>query len=375
MILRPSNAYRWGPGGCPGSPKMQALYPDDQESESAREGTAAHFWATEAVEGRFHPVGTIAPNGHPIDVEMTEAGQWFVNDVMRRFAEAGPRAQLRTEQALTMHGLVHPQNEGTTDAYLIDPDAHRIVVWDFKYGHRDVDPFRNWQVLDYLAGVFEAYELTLNDVKGWEIFLVIVQPRNYRAEPVREWRMLGRQAWDLIAALAQAAEAATHPDAPCVAGDHCRDCSAAHACPAALAVGANVADFAARAIPNELSDVQLSAYLRMVTVAEKRLKALRDALEEVAISKIRGGAQFPHWTLGRGTARERWKAPVAEVVAMGKMLGVDLAKPEAITPNQAREALTKMAIDPSVISEYAEKPQGAIKLLPLDETQAAKAFS
>ena len=57
---------------------MEALYPEP-ESEAAREGTAAHWYVTEAVQGRVHPVGALAPNGVPLDAEMVECGAAFVD--------------------------------------------------------------------------------------------------------------------------------------------------------------------------------------------------------------------------------------------------------------------------------------------------------
>lgn len=370
MILRPSNAARWSE--CAGSLALQTLYPDDEESPHAREGTAAHFWVTEALEGRVLPPGAVAPNGHPIDMEMIECGQIYLDDVYGRMATAAPSAALGVEQKLSAHGLIHPLCEGTSDTYLIDLAQHRLIVWDYKYGHRDVDPFRNKQGLCYVATILERYELTLQDVKGWEIIICIVQPRNFRAEPVREWKMLGRQAWDAIEQLARAAERAAAPNALCTTSEHCRDCSAAHACEASLSIGGVVMDIAASSVPVDMDARQLGVYLRYLTAASKRLEALKDSLEEVALSKIRTGHQVPYWTIGHGDARERWEVPATEVIAMGEMLGVQLAKPvEPITPAQAR----KLGVDPTVISAYSKKPQGTAKLVPMDETAAAKAFS
>lgn len=371
MVLRPSNAARWG-GGCPGSHALQMAYPDDEESPAAREGTAAHFWVTEALDYRAHPIGTIAPNGHPIDAEMLTCGQALLDDVWGALAQASPTATLRVEQKLTAHGLVHPLNEGTSDVFLCDAVKHRIIVWDYKYGHRDVDPFGHLQLINYLACVLEAFELTWDDVKGWDISLRIVQPRNFRAEPVRSWDMLGWQARPHIEALAAQAEIAAGPDAPTKTGPYCRDCSAAHACEAAQRMGAAIVDEAGRSIPAELTPMQLGVTLLRLKAAQKRLEALATSLEEVALSKIRTGAQVPYWGIGHGDAREKWLVQPTEVFAMGDLMGVDLRKPpEAITPNQARQR----GVDPSVISAYAEKPRGAAKLVPVDETTAAKAFS
>ncbi len=371
MVLRPSNAPRWG-GGCPGSVALQAAYPDDEDGPDAREGTCAHFWATEALDFRVWPVGTLAPNGHPIDADMITNGQLLLDDVWAAVGQASPTAALRIEQKLTAHGLIHPLNEGTPDVFLCDAVNHRVIVWDYKYGHRDVDPFGNLQLVNYLACVLEAFELTLDDVKGWEIILKIVQPRNFRADPVRSWRMLGWQAWKHIEALAEQAEIAASPNAPTKTGPYCRNCSAAHACQAALDLGAATVDMAGTSIPVDMTPAQLGVTLARLRTAKKRLEALTTSLEEVVFSKIRLGAQVPYWSIGSENPREKWVVTPSEVFAMGDLMGVDLRKPaEAITPNQARER----GIDPTVISAYAERPKGAQKLVPIDETTATKAFS
>lgn len=378
-ILRPSGAPRWaGDGseeGCPGSFVMEQLFPEDEDSPEAREGTAAHFYVTEAVQGRFHPIGTVTPNGHPLDAEMIECGQSYVADVTREL-EAAARyptpSAFGVEQKLTMYRWVHPDNEGTPDTFLFNFGARRLVLWDYKYGHRYHDPFRHPQMIDYLAGIFEAHELTPADVLELEIVVRIVQPRNYSAAgPIREWRPTGAFVLEEIARIRAAAIAAKAPNAPTRTGDHCRDCSALHACEANRRVGGYAMDLAGRSTPDPLPMDALGLELRNLDRALKRLEARRDGLATVALDAINKGANVPYFARGFGKGRERWKAPVAEVFAMGDLMGVELRKPTAVTPNQARDA----GVDAAVIAAYSETPTGAAKLVPVDDNRAAKAFS
>lgn len=372
IVLRPSGAVRWGPGACPGSPVMEARYPEDTESEKARQGTAAHYYVTEGVQGRTVAVGTLAPNGYPIDQEMLDGGQEFIADVQAEVRQAGPNHLFRVETMVTMHGLVHPDNEGTPDAFLVDHVNKRLIVWDYKYGHRSVDAFRNWQVVDYAAGVLEGCEYTLADVADWSVSLRIVQPRDYGAAPVKRWDITGAQLFVHIEQLALAAAAAATPGAPTISGPHCRDCDARHACPALRLAGGLAVDFAHESVPHELDNEGVGLWLRTIAAAKKRLEALETGLQEVAIAKMQSGQAVPHWQMGRGDTREKWKVPAADVFLLGTAYGVDLRKPqEPITPAQARKA----GVDASVIATYAEKPAGAVKLMPADASNAAKAFS
>lgn len=378
-ILRPSGAPRWaglgGAPGCPGSFVMEQIYPEDEDSPEAREGTAAHFYVTEAVQGRFHPVGTVAPNGHPLDAEMIEAGQAYVADVSRELGEAQryptPSA-FGVERRLTMHRWIHPDCEGTPDTFLLNLAARRLIVWDYKYGHRYVDPFRHPQMVSYVAGVFEAYELAAADVLDLEIVIRVVQPRNYSASgPVREWKTTGAVILEEIARIRAEALAAKTPAAPCVTGDHCRDCAAIHACQANRAVGGYAMDLAGRSTPDEMPPAALGLELRNIERALKRLEARRDGLATVAMDAINRGQNVPYWSRGFGKGRERWAAPLPEVFAMGDMMGADLRKPAALTPKEARDA----GIPADVVKAYSTTPTGAAKLIPVDDTRAAKAFT
>lgn len=375
-ILRPSSAERWGDpdGPCAGSFALEQRYPEDEDSPEARAGTAAHFYVTEAVQGRIWPVGTLAPNGHPIDEEMVQEGRSFIEDVQRQAATVHPDAppHVRVETRLQMHGLVHPECEGTPDAYMLDLAGKQLIVWDYKYGHGYVEPYRNPQMMLYAAGVFEAYELTRDDVADLRVSLRVFQPRNYNAPgPVRTWDTTGPVIWAETERLFHAAHAAKQPGAPTQTGDHCDHCRARHACSAFLAVSDRLIDMAGSSVPHEMTPAAVAAHLRYLDVAMDRLKAMRDAREAEGMAMARTPAGLPGWTVGFGQGRETWTQPMTEVFALGEAFGVDLRKPpEAITPAQARKA----GVDATVIAQYAKKPTGTARLVRADGTTAAKAF-
>lgn len=375
LILRPSSAPRWagnGEPGCPGSHALEALYPEDTESPEAREGTAAHFYATEAVQGRVHAVGTVTPNGHPIDAEMIECGDIFVQDVRSVLDQPyDTPSAFGVEQKLTMHARIHEDCEGTPDGYFFNLAARRYVGWDYKYGHSSNDPYRHAQLVCYAAGVFEAHGLTDADVASLSVSLRMVTPRHYRADgPVRQWNTDGVTLLREIARVREAAHAAKAPGAPTLTGPHCRDCSAIHACEANRRVGGYAMDLAGRSAPEVMPPDALGLELRNIDRALQRLKARRDGLAEVAMAALRGGARMPYYGIGHGSGREAWSVPLPEVFAMGDMMGVDLRKPAALTPKQARDA----GVDATVTKAYSDIPRGAAKLVPVDDNHAAKAF-
>jgi hypothetical protein len=350
---------------------MEARYPQDEESPEAREGTAAHFYVTEYLQGRVHPVGTLAPNGHPIDDEMVDCGQLLLDEVYESY-RPGPNTRLLVEQKLTMHTLVHPDNEGTPDVVVVDYDAHRIHLIDYKYGHLFVNVYQNAQLIDYMAGVFEWMGVTFDQIKGWACDLTIVQPRNFHADgPVRTHRLLGHLVWPAIEQLKSDAVHAKAPGAMTRSGSWCRDCTARHACDAFRRSGESAIDFSGTSMPTEMSPEALGVQLRFVKRALERLKAMESGLEAVALAEISRGKRVSHFTKSFGKGRERFKVPVDEVLALGEAFGVDLRKaPATVTPKQA----VALGVDQAVIDEYKETPNGAAKLVAVDDDAAAKAF-
>lgn len=368
--LAPSRASRWGPGACPGSPAMEERYPEDEDSEEARQGTAAHWHVTETLSDREPAMGTLAPNGYPIDAEMIECAESLLRDVRDTVAAAGPEHILKIESRVSMALSVHPDNWGTPDIYLIDYTQKTLHIWDYKYGHRYVNAYRNWQMIDYSCGVFETHGIS--DWGPWRITITIGQPRNYAPEgPMREWALSGAELLRYAAQLATAAAKASQPDASLETGEHCRDCLAAHACPALQRAAMSAVDLSFGQSAIDMPAAAVGLELKILTAAGARIKARLDALQEHAIGLVKKGEVVPHWTMGRTQPRSKWKVPVADVTAMGNLFGVDLTKPpEAITPPQA----IKAGIDPAVITQYAETPLGSLKLEPLDDSAAAKAF-
>jgi hypothetical protein len=324
------------------------------------------------MQGRVWDVGHLAPNGHPIDADMIKHGKEWVEDVeTTRAAINDPSALFRVETKVTAHKLVHPENEGTPDTFLISMLRKIAVLWDYKYGHKYVDPYRFWQGIDYLAGVFEALELTREDVADMTIIIRVVQPRNYSQEgTIRTWSTTGAVIWGLIEQLSFAAHMAKAVGAPTRTGPHCEDCRGRHACEAFMRRTARDSDYAGETIPVELPPEALGAELKRLRSAVKRIEARMDGLTAQAVSIIDRGGRVPGWIKEYVNSHERWSVPDQEVRVMGQIMGVDLDKPGVRTVAEAK----KLGVDASVIKAYSFKPTGAAKLKPVEETAAAKAF-
>jgi hypothetical protein len=371
--LAPSSAYRWGPGGCPGSAAMEAQHPEDGDSEESREGTAAHHYLTETLFGRVVAPGSLAPNGYPINLEMIDAATGMLEDVRDTIAAAASNDwTLDIERKLPPSRFVHPENWGTPDVVLTDRTEKALHVWDYKYGHRYVDAFKNWQMMNYAILVLSEILDGDESWNGWRVTLTIAQPRNYAPEgPLREWYLSGSHLRERADELSKTAWVAAGPGADLVTGEHCRDCSAAHACPALQRAVMTMVDVTRRQTSVDMPPAAVGLELRILEAATARIKARRDALEAHAMGMFKRGQNVPGWQVDHVKGRKRWTQPAVEIVAMGQLFGVDLAKPlEACTPVQAE----KKGVDGSVIAAYSESPSGAAKLVSIDDATAARVF-
>lgn len=371
--MAPSAAPIWGAAdGCPGSVAMQRRYPEPDDSADARDGVAAHYYATEILQGR--DPGPIAPNGVPISAEMVDAAQGLLVDVRDTLA-AHPGAVLRVESRVYMP-IVHADNWGTPDVVLIDYEARFVAVWDYKYGHRYVAP-QSLQLVDYAIGVMQEVAICA-EWPSWRVSLNIAQPRNYHASgPVREWQTDGGRLLDeYVPQLYEAARAALSESPPTRSGAHCLDCTARHACATLQRAAAVGLDVAGGVEPVDMPPHAVGLELRLINDAIARLKARASGLDALALGLIRGGTSVPFFTAEYATGRERWTVPTEEVAALADALGVPglLKPPEAITPTQARDAFKRAGVDAGVISAYAERPRGALRLVRVDDNAAKLAF-
>jgi hypothetical protein len=364
-LLKPSAAARWVK--CPGSVTMEEAFPEETDGPEAMEGHAAH-WVNEQMWFGADPApGSSAPNGAAITDEMLEGAAMWCEALESCGLDRGEASSWRIETPVPVP-RVHDQCWGTPDAWAWAPETKTLYVADYKFGHRYVDAFENWQLMTYAAGCLsEVVEPVLPAIE-----FIVVQPRAFgHGAPVRRWRITAEELRPYVQQLFLQAHRALDANPQCVVNDECRDCKARHACNAHLTACGPAADMAYKAVPLELGPESLGVLLRMIHQAQARLKVMASGLEEQALEYIKRGHPVPHFQAQASQGRKRWTLPDAEIIAMGQLMGVDLAKPpEAITPTQA----SKLAIDGAVISSYSETPSGAVKLVAHDSTEARKVF-
>lgn len=341
---------------------MEAAYPQEDTDET-REGTAAHWVLSELLAGRTHPVGTLDPDGTPIDRDMQYAAEELATDIgAQRLVSGG---ELHVERRVHMTAVHPTDNWGTCDASLVDHAGRTIYIWDYKYGHGYVSEVDNWQMIDYAQGVIEAEGLAPG---AFDVVMTIHQPRYYGPEgQLRTHRLTGAEHAARVRTLHMAAKLVS-PNAAAVTGAWCFKCSGRLGCDAFTRAVNQIATVVMQTTADAPTPALAGLELRWLTEAQKYLKARVTALEEYVTVAGPGTG----YVVEQGYGRERWTVEPSEVFALGDAMGLDLRKPpEAITPAQA----VKLGLDPEVKAGYSFKPMGEVKLVPLDKSRVVAAFT
>ena len=354
---------------CFGSFNLRGLTPQVETDES-REGTAAHLVMSHLLEtGEMMEQGASLPDGFVVNVAMQDGAQMYADHVI---ASTPPTRKLHIEKRVIC-SIIHDQCWGTPDTWSFNDNV--LDVFDYKFGHRYVDPFENWQILAYVWGILDD-ELHIDALA--EQFITVrahvIQPRSYHREgPIRTWTAKASALRAHLNIMQGACFESLKPNAKTTPGRHCRDCHARHRCEALQTAAYDVASYVEGSnIPLDITAGSLGRELETLQLAQKVLKARITGLEAQAIAELFAGKPIPQFQLESTKPHRRWKEPVSVVTEMGQMFGVSLVKPtELVTPSRAKA----MGIDESVILEYAEYPRGQLKLVPADTTQLRKLFS
>lgn len=376
-ILAPSGSDIWGE--CFGSIVMSAGIPDIETPDQAI-GTATHWVGQSMLESmtgidRQVPIASdwinrTAPNGVIVDEEMAECAQIYYRAVMD-IAGKGHIRQLNVERRVSAQ-RIHEVCFGTPDADLYIDEERTLYLWDYKHGHRAVDP-QSPQFVIYLAGRISELGLSDLDVK---CKVYVVQPRCYDGKgPIRTWSVHATELRTEVNRLHYAAARALGNDPEIRAGRWCRDCKAKVICPANLQAVADAADFAATAVPHNPTPAALAYEMLSLMHAAALLKHRKDAVETEIIERLRAGQPIPGFALNQGYGHNAWIRPADQIFAMGVVLGLDMTDdPKPVTPTEAIRRCKAAGIDPSVLAGSYERPKTAMKLTVEDGRKAREVF-
>lgn len=367
-LLPPSKAARRM--ACPGSRIMEQDYPSE-ETQSVREGIAAHWVAAQTLKqnSKFSP-GDVAENGELITQEMLDAINVYVQEVLSHASLNGDGIErlidFKIEYPTGPINSINSACRGVIDAFCINDGV--LKIWDFKYGHSYVSPFENWQLLEYAASII-GDPLYRNKIKNIE--LTVVQPRCYGFPPIKNWRIDLDVFEVYLSRLKESENISLRPDAPCIPNPLCKTCNARVVCPTLQIATSETLEIAELSYAYKLNLQNYVQELQLLKRTQKLLEARITGIEQILTYSLKQGERVPGYCLKPSNKRERWIKPVDEVIQLGQLFNIDLAKPiELITPLQA----VKKGIPEDVIKTYSEKPQGELVLTEDNEKTAREIF-
>ena len=378
--LPPWDANRWV--NCHGSARAQAQYPalPGEPSESRQNGIACHEIAKKmllAFKGDSSAplfddlVGSITSNGVVITDDLFDAAREYVNDIVAYCNPRGLLPDLQIEQRVDLTHI-NADQYGYVDAFVYCPAENTIAIWEGKFGHRLVEVFENWQLIEYASAMFG--HLGITDKPNVNFRLRVVQPFGWHTEGIiREWSIGAIQLQAYVNSLQLAAFAAQHDTPEIKTVNWCLNCTARAHCEAYKKSAYAGMDYVQRLETHSLAGHSLGLEIKQLRRIQDVIKNRLSGLEEQAMHEIRSGKSNPFLTVEQSYGRKRWKkdVPVDEVLMMGDLMGVDLRKPvELDTPAK----VAKKGIDESVISAYSETPSTGWKLVEINTAKTRQIF-
>lgn len=350
---------------CAGSVALCESVPPLPPTEESLEGDAAHYVASKYAEGFNVPEGGKAPNGIEITAAMIDGGIMWRDEV-------GPYGLVEVPCVATR---IHPTDcWGTPDFRRWDPIAMTLRMKDYKWGHKFVEVFENWQLIGGACAALEELGLNALEMEQVTLDFAIVQPNSYHREgPVRRWTISARNLTAYVNVAFNAAHEALGPAPKLRTGDGCEYCPARHVCPALQTEALRGVEYAGLAESLNLPPAALGRELSVLERAAEMLDARITGLREQASALIAAGNPVPGYGFEATVGRLKWLGSVAETIAFGDAIGVSLRQdPKVITPTQARD---RKLLDGETVKAYSERPTGAMKLVRVNSIDMAKAFS
>lgn len=376
--LGASGASRWM--SCPGS-VGQSEGVEDEESDFAVEGTAAHALVDHCLTNKDEPWRRIGTHYLPAERVLTTHSP-VPDDAVLIGKDMADAVQLYLHEIEEWHPDrhqgnswverkfycpdIHPLFYGTSDFVyleeLVDQETGEIIkilhVWDYKHGAGIVveAPY-NPQCMYYAAGALEDLGLW-NEVE--RVVVHIIQPRGWHMDgPHRVWEMTTDylDEWlfkDLVPAMDVAMVSRDT-----TAGSWCRFCPArSRQCPALMQAMEELQELIIMVIENEekgakaLTPAQLGRLLDLKELG----KIVFKAAESTAYGMLQSGVEVPGAKLVKARTNREYKegAEKAAVKTFGKTRCY--TKPALMSPAQ----LDALPGGKDFTARWAFKPEGKL---------------
>lgn len=364
---------------CPGSHYLESLYPQET-SASAEEGIQAHKIAAKILAyERFIccDPSELSDKYELLDLpdistEMSEAILLYVNDVRREFPK-GFTLYTGIEEKFFEHGGVTNISTSIIDFFLIREcgDDRQVLIWDFKYGHKNIEAFENWQLLNYAAAIVNTVLNKMADYKKTTFILKIIQPRVFNGDKIKIWELDEKDLLKYCEDVVGREMLSLTDNAPRFVSEECFTCRARHACPTLREASLNSIAISSGHSPYSLPAEEVGQELKILEHSKQVLDARINGLKQQALQYLKQGKRVNFYELQQAMSRLSWDASPQKLKGLEQLTGVSLLKQDFITPKQA--IASGMPID--VVLKYASRKPGEIKIIPQSESQLIKIFN
>lgn len=347
----------------------------DETSEAAAEGTFAHEVAALCLRRGCDAAQLIGHSDivHTVDDEFADFVQVYLDDVRSVIAE---RSWCETRVSLA--GITDDV-WGSLDYAALEREAPVLHVWDFKFGAGVFVPVQdNPQVMIYGLGALLTFPDELRYVE--KVVFHVVQPRHHlgRHNAPVEMSVAALRAWGEVF-LRDAVVETKKPDAPLVAGEHCRFCRARFHCRElrrqSLQRVQHLFDDESLAVPRAfpppvqgLTPTELAVALRAFPVIEQWM----DALRKHAYNLAAGGTVVPGFKLVHKEGRRKWTDEGAAALALEAFLPSGKSPwttPKLVSPAEAERRLPTAAH--GIVEALVTKPVTGSDLVPESDARPA----
>ena len=357
-ILSASSSHRWL--NCNPSARLEQEF-EDQETEAAAEGTAAHALCEHKLRKALKLRSKKPVSQYDCD-EMDDYTDGYVQFVMEQLAQAKltcPDPQVLIEQRLDFSCYV-PDGFGTGDCLIIA--SPRLHVIDFKYGLGVlVDAYQNPQMMLYALGALRIFDC-LYDIT--EVSMSIYQPRR---ENVSTWTISVDELMDWAEnTLRPKADLAYKGEGEYSPGSWCQFCKAAVKCRARAEEKLDLARFEF-AQPPLLSDAEIEEILGKLDDLTKWANEIMAYAQDAAINY---GKEWAGYKLVESRTNRKYTDEDAVIRAAASAGYRDIYKKTLISITEMEKLMGKQTFK-EILGGLVAKPIGKPTLVPASDKRPA----
>lgn len=357
-ILSASSSHRWL--NCNPSARLEQEF-EDQETEAAAEGTAAHALCEHKLRKALKLRSKKPVSQYDCD-EMDDYTDGYVQFVLEQLAQAKltcPDPQVLIEQQLDFSCYV-PDGFGTGDCLIIA--SPRLHVIDFKYGLGVlVDAYQNPQMMLYALGALRIFDC-LYDIT--EVSMSIYQPRR---ENVSTWTISVDELMDWTEnTLRPKADLAYKGEGEYSPGSWCQFCKAAVKCRARAEAKLDLARFEF-AQPPLLSDAEIEEILGKLDDLTKWANEIMAYAQDAAINH---GKEWAGYKLVESRTNRKYTDEDAVARAAASAGYRDIYKKTLISITEMEKLMGKQTFK-EILGGLIAKPIGKPTLVPASDKRPA----